>query len=176
MKISYLRSLFFICFLIGFSVVGVSAQNAQPNPKNTKNNFRQGKLLQSLGLSKEQIQQIRRINGEKRIQINEAQMRLRQANRNLDQAIYADNVNEAEIQNRLKEVQNAHAEVIRIRALTELEVRKILTAEQLNKFLQMRRQVLERMNNGDNPSVSPPDEMQNPPSFNKRRFQRRQNN
>ncbi len=173
MKNLYLRSLLFIGLLIGFSFVGISAQKLQQNPNNPKNNLRQHKLLQALGLSKEQIQQIRRINADKKMQMGEAQMRLRQATRKLDQAIYADNANDEEVQNRLREVQTAQSEIIKIRFSTEFEVRKILNAEQLNKFRQIRQQFMERMNDADNPL--PQNETQNPP-LDKRRFQKRRNN
>ena len=69
--------------------------------------------------------------------------------RNLDQAIYADAVNESEIQNRLKELQAAQAEIARIRAMSELEVRKILTPEQLVKFRDLRRLFAEKRENFD---------------------------
>lgn len=175
MKNLYFKSLIFIGLLIAFSVAGVSAQNLQQqNRQKPKNNLRQQKLLQALGLSAEQIRQIRRINGEKKIQMGEAQARMRLATRNLDQAIYSDGANEEEIQSRLNEVQAAQSEIIKIRFLTEFEVRKILTAEQLNKFRQLRQQFIERMNEADN--QTPAGETQNPPPFNKRRFQKRQIN
>jgi len=90
------------------------------------------------------------LNADKKPLIREAQMRLRQANRNLDQAIYADNVDETEIAARMKELQLAQAEVIKIRSLTELAVRKILTPEQLIKFREIRRQFAERLENRQN--------------------------
>ncbi len=76
--------------------------------------------------------------------MREAQERLREANRNLDQAIYADVANDAEVQTRLKEVQSAHAEVIKIKSATELAVRKILTPDQLTKFRDVRQQFMEK--------------------------------
>lgn len=175
MKSLCLKSLFIVGLLIVFSSAVISAQTLQQNPKNPPNNLRQPKLLQALGLSKEQIQQIRRINGERKISMGDAQMRLREATQKLDQAIYAESPDETEVQNRLKDVQAAQGEVMRIRFLTEFEIRKILTAEQLNKFTQLRQQFMERVQNGDN-LPPPPDEMQNPPPFNKRRIQMRPKN
>lgn len=145
-------SLIFAGLLLTFTFSTVNAQDEPPidAPKPPFDAQRRPNLLQELGLTQEQRQQIRRLNAEKQPMMREAQMRLRQANRNLDQAIYADNVDETEIQTRLKEAQLAQAEVTKIRALTELAVRKILTPEQLVKFREVRRQFTERMENRQN--------------------------
>ncbi len=103
------------------------------------------KLLDVLGLTQDQMQQFRRINMDKKPALREAQQRLRAANRSLDEAIYADNVDETEIQIRMKEVQTAQAEVIKIRSLTELAIRRILTAEQLTRFRGISRQFAETL-------------------------------
>lgn len=95
-------------------------------------------LLRELGLSREQMQQIRRMNQERRPQMEEATRRLREANRGLDQAIYADAVNDADFQARLKEFQLAQGEVARLRFISELNVRMILTPEQLIRFRELR--------------------------------------
>lgn len=95
-------------------------------------------MLRQLGLSREQIQQLRRINAERQPHMENAQTRLRIANRALDEAIYADQVNEADVQVRLREMQLAQAEVIKIRFINELAVRRILTPEQLVRFRNMR--------------------------------------
>ncbi|MCY7347081.1 MAG: Spy/CpxP family protein refolding chaperone [Pyrinomonadaceae bacterium] len=115
----------------------------QPNP----NQKRRPNLLAELDLSTDQIQQIRRINRENQPLRREAQSRLREANKNLDAAIYADKADETEIQNKLKAAQIAQSEVIKIRSTTELAVRKILTPAQLVKFREIRGRFMERMEN-----------------------------
>lgn len=132
------------------TVFAVLSVNGQTEPQTERQNpqfnqQRRPNLLQALGLTQEQRQQIRRINADKKPLMLEAQIRLRQANRNLDQAIYAETLSENEIQNLVKEVQKAQAEVIRIRSATELAVRKILTPEQLSKFREIRQKFAERM-------------------------------
>ncbi|MFM9905252.1 MAG: Spy/CpxP family protein refolding chaperone [Pyrinomonadaceae bacterium] len=97
-----------------------------------------GNALRQLGLSKEQIQQIRRLNMERKPLMDEAQRRFREANRALDEAIYADQVNDADVQNRLREVQLSQAEVAKVRYMNELSVRRILTQEQLIRFRELR--------------------------------------
>lgn len=108
-----------------------------------------GNMLRLLGLSTEQIQQIRRINQERKPLMEEAQHRFREANRGLDAAIYADEVNDAEIQARLKDVQTAQAEIQRLRYMNELAVRRILTPEQLVHFREMRERFEKARQNAD---------------------------
>ena len=108
----------------------------QPNVNRPREN--RGDLFRQLGLSPEQIQQIRKMNIERRPQTNEAQRRLREANRALDEAIYADQVDDAEFEARLKDFQSAQAEIQRLRFTNELSVRRILTPEQLVRFRELR--------------------------------------
>jgi Spy/CpxP family protein refolding chaperone len=123
----------------------VSAQEATPpeaqaqpgqqpdRPRDLRANF-----LHSLGLSDEQIQQIRQINIARRPLMDEAQKRLREASRALDAAIYADQVVDADVDARIRDVQTAQAEVSRIRFLNELAIRRVLTPEQLGRFRELR--------------------------------------
>lgn len=143
-------SLVFAGLLIVFSSSAVKAQDEMPPTDAPGKQFarqRRPNLMAELGLTQNQRQQIRRINVEKRPLLREAQQRLREANRNLDQAIYADNVIESEIQARLKDVQTAQAELIKIRLTNELAVRRLLTAEQLSKFRDLRERFSREMEN-----------------------------
>jgi len=143
-------SLVFAGLLIVFSSSAVKAQDEMPPTDAPGKQFarqRRPNLMAELGLTQNQRQQIRRINVEKRPLLREAQQRLREANRNLDQAIYADNVIESEIQARLKEVQTAQAELIKMRLTNELAVRRLLTAEQLSKFRDLRERFSREMEN-----------------------------
>lgn len=146
MKKLNLLSLIFAGLLIFVSLTAVKAQNEilsdAPNRKNDAQT--RPNLMRQLGLTQDQIKQVRQINQENKSQMRSAQERLREANRNLDQAIYAEAANEAEIQTQLREVQTAHAEVIKIKAQTELAVRRILTPEQLAKFRDVRQQFMEK--------------------------------
>lgn len=94
--------------------------------------------LRQLGLSRDQLQRIRVLNQERKPIMDAAQMRLRHANRALDEIIYADNAPEADFQARLKDFQMAQADVAKIRFLNELGVRRILTQDQLIRFRRMR--------------------------------------
>ena len=101
-------------------------------------------LLAALGLSPEQVQQIRRMNQGRRIEIVRAQHRVGEATKALDAAIYADTFSEADYQARLREFHVAQAEVARLRFESELSIRKVLTAEQLVKFRDLREQFAQR--------------------------------
>jgi Spy/CpxP family protein refolding chaperone len=91
-------------------------------------------LFRVLGLSQDQVRQIRQMNQARRPLMDAARDRLHEANRRLDEAIYADTVNEEEVQIRLKEAQAAQSEMTRLKFMGELEMRKVLTPEQLIKF------------------------------------------
>ncbi|HEX8735311.1 MAG TPA: Spy/CpxP family protein refolding chaperone [Pyrinomonadaceae bacterium] len=142
-----LFSLIITLFVFGFAVGAAKAQDEMPpeDPRPPMGQKPRPNLLQELNLSREQIQQIRRINQARRPLMQEAQMRFRQANRALDEAIYADSPNEADIQARMKDVQLAQAEVIKIRTQSEYAIRKVLTPEQLVKFRELRERFMRRM-------------------------------
>ncbi len=143
-----LLSLMCLVLLFAASSATVKAQNNPPPDEEMRQTVPpRPNLMAQLGLTQDQIKQIRQINQAKKPQMRAAQDRLREANRNLDQAIYADVANDVEIQARLKDVQAAHAEVIKIRSLTELAVRKILSPDQLAKFRDVREKFAEQKEN-----------------------------
>ena len=111
---------------------------AQDNPQNPPNDERPNVLAQ-LGLTMDQVQQFKRKNAEHRPQMQAAQQRLREANRDLDMAIYADTVSEEDFQSKLRVFQEAQGEVTRLRFQNELSIRKILTPDQLTRFREIRR-------------------------------------
>lgn len=144
--------------LVVVSFSAVMAQDEMP-PEDAPPNYNQARrpnLLAELDLSQNQIQQIRRINADKRPLVREAQQKWREANRRLDQAIYADNADETEIKARLKDAQIAQAELIKIRSTTEFAVRQILTPDQLVKFREIRQNFKERMENFPKPLKNRP--------------------
>ena len=143
-KLNFL-SLVFAGLLIFVSLTTIKAQDETPPdaPNQNADNSPRTNLIEQLGLTQDQIKQVRQVNQERKPQLREAQERLREANRNLDKAIYADTADEAEIQTRLKEVQSAHSEIVKIRSQTELAVRKILTPAQLAKFRDVRQQFMD---------------------------------
>ena len=123
-----------IVCLFGLSVW---AQEGPPNEMGA-NRAQRPNLLEALGLTQDQVRQIRMMNRGRKPLMDAAQTRLRDANRELDMAIYGDTLDEAEVRARLSAFQQAQAEVARIRFQSEVQLRKILTSEQLAKFRMLR--------------------------------------
>ena len=136
----FFKTLILIATLsLGVAVFGqdvkTDEQPTQPNPQPAADN--KIMLLRHLGLTREQIQQIRRISAERKPLMDTAQQRLKELTKQLDSVIYADNIAEGEFQERLKSVQLAQAEVSKIRFSTEFAIRRVLTPEQLVKFREL---------------------------------------
>lgn len=141
----------------------VKAHEAPLSNANQSLDIRQNVLLQ-LGLTREQVQQIRRLNQERKPLMEAAQRRFREANLALDIAIYSDQTSDADVEARLSEVQIAQAEVVKLRFASEYAVRKILTSEQLIRFRDLRqkfekirrdmeiRRTVDRTPNNDQPT------------------------
>ncbi len=130
--------------------LGVSAQNDPPPAEDVSRveaPAERPNLLQNLGLQPEQIRQIRMMNRERKPVMEAAQQRLRESNRALDMSIYGDSLDEADVQMRLREFQQAQAEVARIRFQSEVELRKILTPDQLGRFRALRARLTEARRN-----------------------------
>ena len=148
--------------LAGFSASAIA--QVEPAPDANRPPFERGprerrpNLFRALGLSPEQVQEIRKLNQERKPQMDAALVRLRDANRALDEAIYSDRFDESIFQARLKDHHLAQAEVARLRFQGELSVRKVLTAEQLAKFREL------RMRSGPRPDRDgpPPDDKMHP--------------
>lgn len=97
-------------------------------------------LMQRLSLSREQRQQLREIRRLSETELRAHTRRVRLARRALDEAIYADAVDEALVEQRSRELSAAQSALVRLRAATELKVRRVLTAEQLRLFRDLRQQ------------------------------------
>lgn len=91
-------------------------------------------LLRALNLTPAQRQQIKAIRRDIEPQGRLLGLRLLQARRALDEAIYADNPDDRVIEERVRELGAAQSAVIRMRALTELKIRRVLSNEQLSAF------------------------------------------
>jgi len=146
----YTRLFLFILIAVSGAATALHAQDGPPpgegGPRDERGDDRPN-LLAELGLSPEQVQQIRRMNQERRPTMMQAQRRIKEANRALDMAIYRDTVNDEEFQTRLKEVQIAQSDVARLRFENELAVRRILTPDQLVRFREIRRRFEEQRQN-----------------------------
>ena len=134
----------FISFAFAlFGTLAVFAQDAAPPDAKPARGPRPN-LLAALGLTPEQIDQIKQINADQRPQLQQSVRRFREANRALNMAVYADVLNELDVQTRLREYQAAQSRLAGLRFGTELAVRKVLTPDQLVKFRDLRRRFAEQ--------------------------------
>lgn len=115
-------------------------QQSDPGQAPGAREERRNDPLRALNLTLDQLQQIRAIRIENREEWRAVRQRQAEAFRALDEAVYSDNVNEALIEERARELGAAQAAVARMRALTELRIRRVLTPEQLNTLRAMRQQ------------------------------------
>jgi Spy/CpxP family protein refolding chaperone len=107
---------------------------------------RDGDLISQLNLTPEQINQIREIRQQSAEEWRQTRQRMGRAQRALDEAVYSDTVNEAEIETRARDFGAAQAALARFRALTELRIRRVLTPEQLKTLRELREAAIR--NNG----------------------------
>jgi len=106
----------------------VSAQDAQPQnppPQTTSD------PIEQLRLTPEQRQKIRAVRESTRLERAQINQRLREANFAFNKAMDDDVLDEAVIEQRLRELAAAQAASMRIRVLTEVKIRKVLTPEQV---------------------------------------------
>jgi Spy/CpxP family protein refolding chaperone len=103
-------------------------------------------MLGPLNLTQDQIQKIRSINAELQDERDDANLRLRMAQRSLRQAIQSPTPDETLISQRSKEVADAQANTIRLRSLTEARILQVLTPDQRIKLRELRRESMMRRN------------------------------
>lgn len=182
-RIIPIRPLLLILLLLSFTAAPTSAQEGNPPPPDeaARRAGNQGEdLITLLSLTPDQIGKIRAIRQQNREEQRLAGERLRIAQRALDEAIYSDNASETVVEERAREFAAAQTAVIRQRALTELSIRRILTPEQLNTLIEIRKQRarqrrLDRRMNQPGLRGNQPGNNDAQPTFPRDRFRQRQN-
>lgn len=96
-------------------------------------------LVETLGLSKDQIAMLRQINRQYQPPLRQSRQRMQAANQALDDAVYGGQ-NNTVIQSRLREAQIAHSEWIKARTDSESAIARILNSDQIMRFRDLRRQ------------------------------------
>lgn len=99
-----------------------------------------GDPVRQLNLSPEQREQIRTIRQQsqpERAAINE---RVRETNRTLEAVLDSDSPDETVVEQRMREAAAAQAAAMRMRILTEVRIRRVLTPEQRNLLRALRQQ------------------------------------
>lgn len=125
------------------------AQDEASTPRDMESNERapgqnDGDLITRLNLTQDQVRQIREIRMNNAEEMRNTRQRMIRAQNALDEAIYADSVDESAIEAHASDLAAAQAAVARLRALTELRIRRLLTPEQLNLLRSFRQQARER--------------------------------
>jgi Spy/CpxP family protein refolding chaperone len=96
--------------------------------------------IRQLNLTPEQREQIRSIREQgktERAAINE---RVRDANRELEAALDSDNPDESVVEQRVRDVAAAQVAAMRMRILTEIRIKRVLTLEQRNVLRSLQQQ------------------------------------
>jgi Spy/CpxP family protein refolding chaperone len=127
--------IFIITMVFAVSVFGQEPQDAPQPPERPVDRMN---ILRELGLSQDQIRQMRIINQDIRTKRQAARLRVGEATRNLDQAIYADTVDETLVAQRLRDLQDAQSEMAKVNFENEFAIRKVLNPEQLVRFREIR--------------------------------------
>lgn len=107
-------------------------ESPETQPANTDDPIRQ------LNLSPEQRQRIRAITEENREQRQRINRQLREAQFALEQTLDTDNPSEHMVEQRIRDVANAHAAQIRMRVTQELKIRSVLTPDQVSIWRHLR--------------------------------------
>jgi Spy/CpxP family protein refolding chaperone len=107
-------------------------------------------LTTRLNLTADQVRQIRQIRVRNRLEWRDVRERLAAAQQALDDAIYSNIVDEALIETRVRELGAAQAAQARMRAVTELSIRRVLTADQLVILRRIREEAQQNVRNRAN--------------------------
>jgi Spy/CpxP family protein refolding chaperone len=102
-----------------------------------------GDPVQQLNLTPEQRQQIRAIRENNRADRAAINDQLREANRLLEEALNSETPDEGLVEQRLRSVAAAQAAATRMRVLTEIRIRRVLTPEQRNLLRSLQQQARE---------------------------------
>jgi protein CpxP len=87
--------------------------------------------IRQLNLTPEQREKIRSIREQLRDERAAVNQRLRETNQALQQALDADNPDEAQLENLMRDAAAAQAAAMRLRILSEVRIRRVLTPEQI---------------------------------------------
>lgn len=119
-----------LVFVTASSAFGQEVQQQQP--QGSQQADMAGDPIRQLNLTPEQREQIRSIREQSKEERAAINQRVRESNRALEEALDADNPDEAIVEQRMRDVAGAQALAMRMRILTEVRIRRVLTLEQRN--------------------------------------------
>jgi Spy/CpxP family protein refolding chaperone len=131
-----------VFFMAASSVAGQAGQQ-----QSAASGLQQGVLqedpVRQLNLTAEQREQIRAIREQNKLERAAINQRVSEANRALEAALEAENPDEAIVEQRTRDVAAAQASAMRMRILTEVRIRRVLTPEQRIILRSLQRQARE---------------------------------
>jgi Spy/CpxP family protein refolding chaperone len=136
-----------VLLLISLTTI-VSAQAPQDPPQNVPP-AETPDVSQQLRLSPDQVRRIREIQRDTKDERAAIGIRMRQANRALNEALDADALDENLVEQRLQDFAAAQTAQLRMRIQTELRIRRLLNPTQLARWRDLRLQAGDVMRAGD---------------------------
>jgi Spy/CpxP family protein refolding chaperone len=124
----------------------IRAQQQPPQGPDMQQQAPSDPILQ-LNLSAEQRARIRTIREETKAERAANNERLRETNQALEAALDADNPDEGLVEQRVRDVAAAQSAQMRMRILTEVRIRRVLTLEQLGVLRSLRQQARDARRN-----------------------------
>ncbi len=148
----------------GGAIPGLEAPNANKALNPQQREMRR-QLIESLGLTPEQKFRIGGIYEAHKGEAIEVGRRLRQARKNLDQALWNENYNENLVKQYTEELAQAQADQIRLQFRVNSEIRGTINPEQIRRFRQKEREMemLRRQQIQQELQLRNPDDDQLPP-------------
>ncbi len=137
------RSLLIFTAIVLFASAAFGQALQQPAPNAETMRPADGDPIRQLNLTPEQREQIRAIRQNIQSERAAAGQKLREANLALEQALSAENPEEAVVEQRLKDVAAAQAAQMRLRVLSEIRIRRVLTTEQRVLLRSLQQQAME---------------------------------
>jgi len=128
----HLKPILLSAGLVLSSAIGVFAQTTEPQATTPPAAHvpNGGDPIRELNLSPEQRERIRVMREQNREERSAVAQRLRESNRLLQEALEIDNPIESVIEQRVKDVAAAQGEAMRLRIMSELKIRQVLTPDQ----------------------------------------------
>jgi Spy/CpxP family protein refolding chaperone len=132
-----------IAIVIAFAVSsqGQTPATEAPPPPPPQRHFGGGDPVRQLNLTPEQREQIRLIREQLRNERAVVNQRVRETNKALEEVLDSDSPDQSIIEQRIQEVSAAQAAAMRMRIMTEVKIRQVLTTEQRTMLRELRRNV-----------------------------------
>lgn len=144
MNLSLKTAITFAAVVVFTAMPSISAQTPEQPAAPAQQRSFGGDPVRRLNLTPEQRELIRAIREQSRDERATVNQRVREANKALEEALDAEAADQSLIEQRIQQVSAAQAAAMRMRIMTEVKIRQVLTAEQRTMLRALRRNVHER--------------------------------